>query len=87
MALVASRKKAEKLKNDALGDGMNANKVACIRSPAGIDIGAVTPEEIALSILADIVNAQRRGRSSAADADAARAAKPETETESRPEGA
>jgi xanthine dehydrogenase accessory factor len=31
-----------------------------LRGPAGIPIGAVTPEEIALSILADIVQARRR---------------------------
>ena len=68
VALVASRSKAEKLKQDLLGEGMDPAEVSRIRSPAGIHIGAVTPEEIALSILADIVNEQRLGRPSMAGA-------------------
>lgn len=36
-----------------------------LHSPAGLDIGAVTPEEIALSILAEIVAVRRRGQRSA----------------------
>ncbi len=79
VALVASRGKAKKLKNDALGDGMDPAKVAQIRSPAGIDIGAVTPEEIALSILAGIVNEQRTGRLSLASAPGAPSAELETQ--------
>ena len=61
IALVASRKKAVKLKQDLLDEGLDPAAVAHIRSPAGVDIGAVTPEEIALSILADIVREQRLG--------------------------
>ena len=34
--------------------------LAALRSPAGLDIGAVTPEEIALSVLAEIVQERRR---------------------------
>jgi xanthine dehydrogenase accessory factor len=34
--------------------------VAQLKYPAGLDIGAVTPEEIALSILAEIVQRHRR---------------------------
>ncbi len=61
IAFVASRKKAAKLKQDLCDEGSDPAAVARIRSPAGADIGAVTPEEIALSILADIVRELRLG--------------------------
>jgi xanthine dehydrogenase accessory factor len=38
-----------------------AEKLAAIRAPAGFDIGAESPEEIALSIMAEIV-AKRHGK-------------------------
>ena len=40
---------------------MAPDRVARLRGPAGLDIGAITPEEIALAILADIVRERRRG--------------------------
>jgi xanthine dehydrogenase accessory factor len=61
VAFVASRKKAEKLKQDLRETGVDPAAVSRVRSPAGADIGAVTPEEIALSILADIVQERRLG--------------------------
>jgi xanthine dehydrogenase accessory factor len=39
--------------------GVSAERLATLRSPAGLDIGAITPEEIALSILAEIVAVRR----------------------------
>jgi xanthine dehydrogenase accessory factor len=36
------------------GIHLNADKVATIYGPTGLDIGAETPEEIALSIIAEI---------------------------------
>jgi xanthine dehydrogenase accessory factor len=41
--------------------GFNEQDLQRLSGPIGLDIGAVTPEEIALSILAEIV-ARRRGR-------------------------
>lgn len=61
VAFVASRKKAAKLKQDLCDYGCDRAAVSRIRSPAGANIGAVTPEEIALSILADIVQERRLG--------------------------
>lgn len=60
VAFVGSRKKfaflAEKLKARGVGD----NRIARVSAPAGLDIGAVTPEEIALSILAELTQTRRR---------------------------
>ena len=60
VAFIGSRRKAEKLKADLLAEGMVAEKLEALHSPAGLDIGAVTPDEIALSILAEIVQVRRK---------------------------
>jgi xanthine dehydrogenase accessory factor len=40
-------------------DGVPADTLRRIRAPIGIDIGAVTPEEIAVSIVAELIHARR----------------------------
>jgi xanthine dehydrogenase accessory factor len=67
VAFVASAKKAGVLRETLAATGSPAAAVAAIESPAGMSIGAVTPEEIALSVLARIV-AVRRGRDPGATA-------------------
>jgi len=59
---VASARKAQVLKAALVESGHDAAAVAAIVAPAGQPIGAQTPEEIALSVLAAVV-AARRGRS------------------------
>ncbi|MGQ0663808.1 MAG: XdhC family protein [Pseudomonadota bacterium] len=61
VAFVASRQKAAKLKQELVASGLAADRVATLRAPAGIDIGAATPEEIAVSILADVIRERRQG--------------------------
>ena len=61
---VASARKAQVLKAALLEAGEEAAAVAAIVAPAGQAIGATTPEEIALSVLAAVV-AARRGPPSA----------------------
>ena len=46
----------------ARGGGADAEALSRVRAPAGLDIGAVTPEEIALSIVAEMVAVRRRGQ-------------------------
>jgi xanthine dehydrogenase accessory factor len=61
VAFVGSRKKAETLKAKLAASGaVAAAALARLKAPAGLDIGAITPDEIALSILAEIVEARRR---------------------------
>lgn len=67
IAFIGSRLKAEKLKADLLAEGMAAEKLERLHSPAGLDIGAVTPDEIALSILAEIIQERDRAARHAAD--------------------
>jgi len=63
IAFVGSRKKAEVLKRVLLQQGAKAERLAKLKAPAGLDLGAITPEEIAVSIVAEIV-AVRRGKHS-----------------------
>jgi len=60
VAFIGSRKKAAELKAQLAARGVAAERLAALRSPAGLDIGAVTPEEIALSVLAEIVEVRRK---------------------------
>jgi xanthine dehydrogenase accessory factor len=62
VGLVASPTRAavvrEWLRDEA---GIPADRLAALRAPAGLDLGAETPAEVALSILAELVQV-RRGR-------------------------
>jgi xanthine dehydrogenase accessory factor len=70
-AFVGSRKKMETLRRELGEEGVSAKALADIKAPAGIDILAITSEEIALSILAEMVAARRRlQRAAEADANA-----------------
>ncbi|MFZ1104786.1 MAG: XdhC family protein, partial [Hyphomicrobiaceae bacterium] len=67
VAFVGSRRKAAALRRLLAAKGADPTRLAALHSPAGLDIGAVTPEEIALSILAEVVAVRRRGQRSAVE--------------------
>jgi xanthine dehydrogenase accessory factor len=60
VGLVASPKRGAGVLADLRADGVSEEHLGLIDVPAGIDIGARTPAEIALSILATIVAVRRR---------------------------
>ena len=60
IAFVASERKADKLRNYLKERGQDPARVDAIISPAGIEIGAVTPEEIAVSVLAGLIQTRRK---------------------------
>ncbi len=62
VAFVGSRKKAEALSQKLQGDGIGLNQIGRMKAPAGLDLGAITPEEIALSVLAEIIVLRRKGQ-------------------------
>lgn len=70
VSFVASERKAQVLRAALVESGQDAAAVAAIVAPAGQAIGAQTPEEIALSVLAAVV-AARRGRAAPAKVPAA----------------
>ena len=59
VGLVASPRRAAAVRERLAAMGVSAEDVARLRSPAGLDIGAESPGEIALSILAEIVEERR----------------------------
>ena len=59
VAFVGSKRRYEVLASELIKGGASANNVHSVNAPAGLDLGAVTPEEIALSILAELVRARR----------------------------
>jgi xanthine dehydrogenase accessory factor len=71
VGLVASPKRGTGVLAELRGDGVSEEQLARIDVPAGLDIGARTPAEIALSILAKIVAVRREERAASA-ADPAR---------------
>ncbi len=72
VAFVGSGKKSATLKEQLSAQGMAPSHLARLRSPAGLDIGAVGPEEIALSVLAEIVQFRRAARARQSAPEAAR---------------
>ena len=62
IAFVGSRRKADVLKTK-LAERVAPERLANLKAPAGLDLGAITPEEIAVSILAEIITV-RRGKDS-----------------------
>ncbi len=62
VAFVGSRKKAEALKAKLNEQGVAPERLAKLKAPAGLDLGAITPDEIAISILAEIVAVRRGGQ-------------------------
>jgi len=62
LALIASHKRSRLILDYLREQGFGEKEVERVRAPAGLDLGAETPEEIALSVIAEIVQ-QRRAAS------------------------
>ncbi len=60
VGLIGSRRRTNIVLDRLREAGADSEKLKKIHAPVGLDIGAVTPEEVALSILAEMV-AERRG--------------------------
>ncbi len=59
LGVVASRRRFAELRATLVARGVAAEALDRIRNPAGLDLGARLPEELALSILAEIVQLRR----------------------------
>jgi xanthine dehydrogenase accessory factor len=60
LGLIGSRAKIARIRTMLLAEGMPPECLDRVHAPIGLDIGAITPSEIAISILAELI-AVRRG--------------------------
>jgi xanthine dehydrogenase accessory factor len=63
VGMVGSRRRAEACREYLRVSGLAEQQIERLKAPAGLDIGAVTPQEIAASILSELVQLRRRGPS------------------------
>ena len=67
LGLIGSRAKIARIYEALQADGMPGEHLGRVHAPIGLDIGAVTPQEIAVSILAELI-AVKHGRVASRDA-------------------
>lgn len=60
VGLIGSKRRTNIVLQRLRDAGVDETRIRSVRAPIGLDIGAVTPEEVALAILAEII-AERRG--------------------------
>lgn len=58
--MIGSRRRVAAARRQLLDEGFPAEKIEAVRAPIGLDIGAETPEEIAVSILSEVICYKRR---------------------------
>ena len=68
LGVVASPRRMRSVRAVLSGLGLGDDAIGRIRGPAGLDLGAEQPEEIAVSILAEIVGENRRAGAGGAEA-------------------
>ena len=62
IGMIGSKRRVKIMKEELIEDGYSKEKIESIYSPIGLNIGAVTPEEIAISILAELISVKRIGK-------------------------
>jgi xanthine dehydrogenase accessory factor len=65
LGLIGSRRKVETFKQRLVAKGIAPERLSSLRAPIGLDIGAQTPEEIAVAIVAELISvraARRAGK-------------------------
>jgi xanthine dehydrogenase accessory factor len=61
VALIASHHRAKLVLDYLRAGGVSEDKIATVYAPAGLHLGAATPEEIALSVMSQMVALRRGG--------------------------
>ncbi len=61
VGMIGSRRRVGAVLQHLIDDGLDPDAVARVHTPIGLDIGAETPEEIAVAIMAEVIQARRGG--------------------------
>lgn len=61
LGMIGSRRKVKLIKEHLLAKGVPEERIAAVYMPIGLDLGAQTPEEIAVSIAAELIKVRRGG--------------------------
>ncbi len=61
VGMIGSKRRVKAVLQHLVDDGADPEAVAVVHTPIGLDIGAETPEEIAVAIMAEIIMVRRGG--------------------------
>ena len=64
IGMIGSKRKFIEIAKVLEGEGVTAEKLERVHSPVGLDIGALTPEEIAVAIVAEMIAVRRNAATS-----------------------
>ena len=64
IGLLGSRRQTLMIYQRLLAQGISVDRLKEVKSPIGLDIGALTPEELAVSIMSEIIMERRGGKGS-----------------------
>jgi xanthine dehydrogenase accessory factor len=62
IGMIGAKRKVDGLFRTLEGEGVDASTLGRVHAPVGLDIGAATPEEIAVSIMAEIIAIRRHSQ-------------------------
>jgi xanthine dehydrogenase accessory factor len=69
IGMIGSRKKIQTVYKNLQEKGVGLEEFKRVHAPIGLDIGALTPEEIAVSIVAEMIHVRRKNRGEKKKAD------------------
>jgi xanthine dehydrogenase accessory factor len=64
LGMIGSKRRVRAVKDSLMSEGLNTDWLDSLYAPIGLDIGAQTPEEIAVCILAEMIQVRRGGTAS-----------------------
>ena len=60
LGMIGSKRRVKAMKEMLLKEGYSQETMDSVNSPIGLDIGAVTPDEIAIAIIAEVISYRRK---------------------------